>query len=224
MEMFIMTVRSFYVFIKNSVSTCKNQSDLSFLWKHCFSFSLCKWQIPSCGDRRQRLLFSGHRHSYFLDIDISLCYGIYKLCLPGDRPQGLFFSQRVHFLKFKSFVCLWVFPQGLFSPRKSTFWILGVLLCQKMSILVPNGPRRPWEPPWAVRGYQIMTQARLPGYIYIYIYVRVRDSPNGIFDPCPWCPLGPCQAGRVVGTPSSSSPSSSATLGTNSTNMLISRR
>ena len=53
---------------------------------------------------------------------------VYKLCLPGDRPQGLFFHQKVHFLKFKSFVRLWVFPQGLFSPRES---ILGVLLYQR---------------------------------------------------------------------------------------------
>ena len=89
MEMFVWTVRSFYVFIKNSVLTCKNQSYLSFLRKHSFSFSLCKWQIPSCGDRRQRLLFSGHmllfsghRHSYFLEISILV------LLVPSDADGG----------------------------------------------------------------------------------------------------------------------------------------
>ena len=89
MEMFIWTVRSFYVFIKNSVLTCKNQSYLSFLRKHCFSFSLCKCQIPSCADRTQRLLFSGHmllfsghRHSYFLEISILV------LLVPSDADDG----------------------------------------------------------------------------------------------------------------------------------------
>ena len=88
MEMFIWTVRSFYVFMKNSVLTDKNQSDLSCLWKHSFSFSLCKWQIPSCEDWRQRLLFSGHmllfsghRHSYFLEIAILV------LLVPSDADD-----------------------------------------------------------------------------------------------------------------------------------------
>ena len=88
-EMFIWTVRSFYVFMKNSVLTDKNQSDLSFLWKRCFSFSLCKCKIPSCADRTQRLLFSGHmllfsghRHSYFLEISILV------LLVPSDAGDG----------------------------------------------------------------------------------------------------------------------------------------
>ena len=85
-------------------------------------------------------------------------------------PQGLFFSQRVHFLKFKSFVCLWVFPQGLFSPRKSTFWIWVYCYVREMSILVPNGPRHR-EGEWS--RHECSGLRNMVIYIYIYIYMNI---------------------------------------------------
>ena len=88
MEMFVCTVGRYYAFIKQVDWLHKTLSTKTEAVFH-FSRSLCKWQIPSCGDWRQRLLFSGHvllfsghRHSYFLEISILV------LLVPSDADMN----------------------------------------------------------------------------------------------------------------------------------------
>ena len=69
MEMFIMTVRSFYVFIKNSVLTCKNQSDLSFVGENTV------FHVLFVNDKFH-LVKTGDKGFYFLDI----CFDFLDVC------------------------------------------------------------------------------------------------------------------------------------------------
>ena len=99
MEMFIMTVISFHVFMKHSVLTCKNQSDLSFCENTVF-------HILFVNDKFHHVE-TGDKGFHYLEID-TLIFWTYT-----------YYGVMVYI----SFVCLVTARRGFFLPESPLFEI-----------------------------------------------------------------------------------------------------